>query len=259
MSSIFDKACNRGIRFVRKNSSNILSFLAILGVGTTAYLAVKETPKALDNIKNAEKEKGDKLTKLEKVKVAGKYYVPAMIAGASTATCILGANVLNKKKQASLVSAYTLLNNVHKEYRKTTNEIYGPDADEKIMSKMISEKLETVTAPSFEESFDESVLFYDQYGDRFFWSTFKDVRDSEYKLNRNFSLGYYASLNDFYDFLGLKRTLKGDVLGWSLFIGETIYGYQWIDFNHRKVVEEDGTEYYIIEMPFEPTADFYDY
>ena len=259
MSSIFDKACRRVLHFGKKHSSDILSGLAILGLGVTTVLAVKETPKALDAIKLSEDEKGVELTKMEKVKVAYKYYIPATVSGISTATCILAANVLNKKKQASLMSAYTLLNSTYKEYRNKTNEIYGPDADEKIMSSIIADKLETVSVPSFKESFDDEVLFYDQYGDRFFYSTFKDVRDSEYKLNRNFSLGYYATLNDFYDFLGLKRTQKGDVLGWSLFIGETIYGYQWIDFNHRKVVEEDGTEYYVIEMPFEPTADFYDY
>ena len=38
-----------------------------------------------------------------------------------------------------------------------------------------------------------------------------------------------------------------------------MYGYQWIDFDHVKDVLDDGTEYYRIEMPFSPTADYMDY
>ena len=99
MSSIFDKACRRVLHFGKKHSSDILSGLAILGLGVTTVLAVKETPKALDAIKLAEDEKGVELTKMEKVKVAYKYYIPATVSGISTATCILGANVLNKKNK----------------------------------------------------------------------------------------------------------------------------------------------------------------
>lgn len=36
-------------------------------------------------------------------------------------------------------------------------------------------------------------------------------------------------------------------------------GMYFIDFNHHKAYTADGTEYYILEMPFEPTIDYDEY
>lgn len=47
--------------------------------------------------------------------------------------------------------------------------------------------------------------------------------DAEYHLNRKFVLRGYASLNEFYMFLGLPQTNLGEVLGWTC-----TYGYSWI-------------------------------
>lgn len=71
-------------------------------------------------------------------------------------------------------------------------------------------------------------------------------------MNRNYTLRGYSVLNELYEFLGLETTDNGSVLGWM----PTDEGEYWIDFNHRKVVMDDGLECYIIEMPFEPKPDF---
>lgn len=84
----------------------------------TAVMAVKATPKALRLIEEAEKEKGKKLTKTETVKVAWTPYIPTVLVGASTIACIFGANVLNKRRQAALMSAYALLDSSYKEYKQ---------------------------------------------------------------------------------------------------------------------------------------------
>ena len=102
-------------------------------------------------------------------------------------------------------------------------------------------------------------LFFEEYSGRFFESTEEDVVLAEYHFNRNFVLRGYAELNELYEFLNLSPTESGAVLGWSIGAGEVFYGYQWIDFEHRKVIREDGAEYYAITMPFIPTADYMDY
>ena len=55
--------------FVKRNASTILTGLGSIGVLTTTITAVKATPKALHLIEEAEKEKGEKLTKWETIKV----------------------------------------------------------------------------------------------------------------------------------------------------------------------------------------------
>lgn len=59
-------------------------------------------------------------------------------------------------------------------------------------------------------------------------------------------------INDFYEFLGLEKTKLGDAVGWSSCNGD-IY---WIDFNHHRLTLDDGMEIYVIDMVFEPTAEW---
>ena len=64
---------------------------------------------------------------MEIVKVAWKCYIPATVVGLSTVACILGANYLSERKQASLMSAYALLEQAYKEYRQKVQTTYGDD------------------------------------------------------------------------------------------------------------------------------------
>ena len=75
---------------------------------------------------------------------------------------------------------------------------------------------------------------------------------NEYHLNRNFMFAGVIPLNDFYEFLGLEKTELGDAVGWSSCNGD-IY---WIDFNHHRLTLDDGMEIYVIDMVFEPTAEW---
>ena len=131
---------SRSKLFCKRNGSTILTCIGGAGVVATTVLAVKATPKAIKLLEKAEEEKGEKLTKTEIVKVAGPVYIPTILSGASTIACIFGANILNKRKQASLMSAYALLDNSYKEYRGMVSELYGEEAEERIKSELAKDK-----------------------------------------------------------------------------------------------------------------------
>lgn len=107
---------------------------------------------------------------------------------------------------------------------------------------------------SVEDNYGENKLFYDGYSNRFFESTIEQVMSAEYHLNRNYVLRGYTVLNELYEFLGLDDTEEGSVLGWAP-IDDGMY---WIDFNHHKARLKDGTEYYILQMPFAPRANYHE-
>ena len=109
--------------FIKRNTPTLLTCLGAAGVVATAVLAVKETPKALNLLENSEKEKGEELTRLEKVKIASPIYIPSVITGMATIACIFGSNIISKSQQATLMSAYALLDNAYKEYRKKTERL----------------------------------------------------------------------------------------------------------------------------------------
>ena len=251
--------------FLQRNAPTILTCLGGVGVVVTSITAAKATPKALKALEKAENEKGDKLTKMEKVKAAGPAYIPAIIAGTSTISCIFGANILNKHHQASLMSAYSLLNESYKEYKNKLKELYGEEAHQRIVDALAVEKTEDMVIRSeylcsgcdlsLDKHCGDPVVFYDEFGDRYFEATIEQVLTAEYHLNRNYILRGFAVLNELYDFLGLEPTDYGSVVGWE----PVDDGMYWIEFNHRKVINDDGSEVYILEMPFEPAVGYGDY
>lgn len=122
--------------FFKKNGGTILTCLGAAGVIGTAVTAVKATPKAMLLLNEAKKEKGESLTKLEMIKVAGPLYIPSVLIGVSSIACILGSNVLNKQKQAALVSAYTMLDQSYKEYKNKVVEMYGKEVDKAVEEEL---------------------------------------------------------------------------------------------------------------------------
>lgn len=238
--------------FIKRNGSTILTVTGAVGVVATTVTAVKATPKALLLLEKAEEEKGEKLTKLEKVKVAGPGYIPTILIGTGTLACMFGANILNKKQQAALVSAYSLLDSSYKEYKNKVRELYGEEGDGNIRAEIAKDhyKDEEITVD------DEKQLFYDYFSERYFESTMEDVLRAEYNLNKQIAINTGAYLNEFYEFLDIEPIPGGYELGWSNGILEAMYWTNWVDFDHKKVEMEDGMECHIITMRQEPVIDF---
>lgn len=238
--------------FLNRNASTILTCIGGVGVIATATLAVKETPKALKLLELAREEKGEELTKLEVVKTAGPAYIPSVLIGASTIACIFGANILNKRKQAAIMSAYALLDNSYKEYKKKAIELYGEEADKQIREELAKDKFEDVDI----ELEDDKQLFYDSFSERYFESTMEQVITAEYKINRKISLWGAASLNEFYEALDIPQVDYGEHLGWSSGGLMDMTWTDWLDFHHEKALIDDNLECYIITMSTEPMFDY---
>lgn len=246
---------NASRRFVKRNASTILTCVGGVGVVATSIMAVKATPKALRLLEEAKEEKGEDLTPLETFQVAGPVYIPAILTGVTTLSCIFGANALNKRQQASLISAYALLDNSYKEFKAKTKEVYGEDAEEKVFKAVMEGKYD-------EEDIvidDEHELFYDIFSGQYFQSTMSKVIHAEYLLNRRLALTNYVCLNEFYDLLEIPTVPGGDELGWSGGEMSEMHWYTWIEFEHRKVTMDDGLECTIVSMPYEPYTDYLDY
>lgn len=251
--------------FFKRNSSTILTILGCAGVVATGILSARAAPKANRLLELERENKGEELTLTEKTKTVAVTYLPAVLTGATTIMCVCGAQILNHNQQASMASAYALLDQTYKDYRRKLKELYGEEADRKIIEALAVERAENVYINasylcgdcdlSLDASTGKAVLFYDEWSKRFFESTVEKVMNAEYHLNRNYILRGYTVLNELYLFLGLSGIECGEELGWA----PTDEGEYWIEFNHHKAKLDDGTEFYIIEMPFEPRVNYDDY
>lgn len=118
-------------RALQKASPTILTCVGAVGVVATAVLAVKATPKAIEMVRADSRKNHDgdpyAATKAEMVKSCWKCYIPAAATGAATIVCIFGANVLNRKQQAALSSAYALVSRSYTDYKRkiAINSVYG--------------------------------------------------------------------------------------------------------------------------------------
>lgn len=232
--------------YLKRNGSTILTVLGGVGVVSTTVLAIQATPKALSLIDSAKKKKGEKLTELEKFKAAAPVYIPTVLSGVATLGCIFGANILNKRYQASLISAYALLDNSYKEYRAKVVDLYGDDANNEINESIAKDKYEKTDVN------ENEVLFYDAFSKRYFTSSLVTVSIAEYYINRDINMRGWAELNEFYDYLDIDPIEGGDALGWSEGGNLARYWQGWVDFNHSKNVMDDGTEYIVISSFQEP-------
>lgn len=241
-----NKFLNASNLFLKRNSSTILTCLGAIGVVATSVLAVKATPKAMNLIEQAEEEKGEKLTTFEKVNVAGPAYIPATLVGVSTIACIFGANALNKKQQASLMSAYALVNNSYQDYKAKVREVQGDEVADRIQEEIVKDKFELTT--TMEPMHEDEVLFFDDFSLQFFYSTIEDVLNAEARFNQNFMMSGSACLNEFYDTLGIARIDAGYQLGWAARSGNYDLGLSSIEFQHQKMIVGDDVECYAIIM-----------
>lgn len=247
--------------FLRRNSSTILTCAGAVGVVATTVMAVKATPKALSLIENAKEEKGEELSKWEVVKVAGPSYIPAVITGAGTIACIFGSNIISKHQQATLMSAYALLDNSYKEYRKKVDEIYGEEAGKTVRAEIAKDKY----AGDDVSVDDGKELFYDFYSGRYFESTKEAVLWAQYETNRSLFVNCAVGLNEYYDLLGIETRSEYNDIGWACGQMEEMYWHPWIEFQHEEtIIDEDssegaGLECTIIYLPMEPVMGYLEY
>lgn len=242
-------------RFWKRNASTILTVIGGIGVVATSVAAVKATPKAMKLIDEAREKKGEDLTKWEIVKTAAPTYVPAVLIGTSTVACIFGAQILNKKTQAGLMSAYALLDQSYKDYRNKAKEIYGNDADARITEEIAKDKYEE---EDIQDTDDGKQLYYDNYSRRYFRATSEEVLNAQYTINRILVEDGVACINEYYSVLGIDTVDYGDEIGWNVSQMFDNYWTSWIEFYHEKVEMEDSMECTIIHM-LDPMSDYTEY
>ena len=220
--------------FLKKNSTLIMTITASCGVIVTTVLAVKATPKAIKLLKEAEKEKGEPLTVIEKVKYGWRPYVPCGFSALGTIACVISIEYFNHKKQVSLVSAYTLLENSFNQYRDNIKEICGPDVDFLARQEIVRARYDKDELMATEN--DEEVLFFDYQGMRFFKSSFHNVIRAEHQLLEALEARGYACLNEYYDYLGIPKLDYGYQLGWGDYESCDPYNVKSLEFNYEQIM-----------------------
>ena len=208
--------------WLSKHSPEILTGLGIAGMVTTAVLAVKATPKAMKLIEEKKEElqlePEDKLTVSETVKAAWKPYIPAVVTGAVSITCLVGASSVNLRRNTALAAAYHLSETALSEYREQVIDTIGERKEKNIRDKVDKARVERNPLNDNEIIItgDGDTLCFDYHSGQYFKSSIDKLKKVENELNSRMLREDYISLNDFYDEIGLPFTRMGEDLGWHV-------------------------------------------
>ena len=113
------------------------------------------------------------MTNVRKIKLTWKCYIPAIIAGTTTITCIFGANKLNKRALTALMSSYLMLDNSYKEYKNKVTELYGEQSEARIKEEIAKDHYDDEDVDFSND--DDKLLFFDYNSLQYFNAKMSDV------------------------------------------------------------------------------------
>lgn len=236
---------------ISKNSPHILTGLGCAGLLSTAILTAKATPKVL-GILEAEEEYREKkhfipMTKMDKVKLTWKYYIPAGVVGGATIGCIIGANTVNVRRNAALASLYALSESAFREYKTKVVQEIGKPKEIKIRDEIAKDHIakNPQTTNNVILSGTGEVLCYDMLSGRYFMSSYESIRQKVNDLNYELRSEMRLNLNELYYALDLPPIDLGNMVGFDLERGqiEPIYSTQ---------ISNDGKPCLVIDVDVYP-------
>ena len=248
-----------------KHSPQILMGIGIAGMVTSTILAVKATPKALDLIAEAKEvktaetmdEESGRLTPIETVKAAWKPYVPAIVTGALSVGCLIGANNVSARRMTAVTAAYKLSEAALSEYKDAVIETIGEKKEKQVKEKVAKKQIEKHPMTENTEVYvtgGGNTLCLDALSGRYFRSDIDKIKKAENKLNLQLRNMNYISLNSFYDMIDspqLKHTDLGDELGWNI----DADGY--VDIELTAQIADSGEPCIVLSYNVMPRYDYY--
>ena len=205
--------------YATKHSPEILTGIGIAGMFGAIVLAVKDTPKAVKLIEEAEEIKGEKLTPVETVKTAWKCYMPPAVTCACSTACLIGATNVSVRRHAVLTTAYELSRNALDEYKEKVVEKIGEKKEREIRDEIAQDKIDQhpVSSSSVIVTGHGKTLCLDALFGKYFESDYESLKRIENVINRALVAGdSYYSLNQFYIEVGLSPVKNGWDLGWNI-------------------------------------------
>lgn len=233
------------------NSPTILTAAAVVGVVATAVLVAKAAPKAHIDIQNEKSERADEVTLIEQAQLVWKYYVPAAATGTATIACIIGANTISTKRSAALASAVGLSEYAFKEYRTKVAEQFGETKETKVHDAVMRDVIDRnpIADNQVIVTGNGKSVFHDSFTGLYFETDMESVRRAVNDINEQIFGQDSASLNEFYNRLGVKATKIGDELGWTQ--------VNKLEVRYSTQLMDDGRPCVVIDYRKEPIRDYW--
>ncbi len=224
----------RVANFASENASTLLTAGGVVGTVTTAVLAGRAGFKAGQVVL---KKKGELYAEqfgdadvpdnpyldLDKIQVPRKElfvslvpeFLPPVVTGSATVASIIFANRMSAQKAAALAAAYGLAERNLAEYKeKVSEKLTGPKR-EAVKDELAQEAVNRTPGSDNVVIVEGEVLCFDKPGGRYFNSTMERIRQAVNSTNAEVFNHGFATLDFFYNELGLEDTTWSQELGFN--------------------------------------------
>lgn len=201
-----------GGKFIDKHLPEILTGIAIVGLGGAVGSAIKSAPKAVKAVENAKIDKiadierdaeGDptaldiyrdeqgelllekiKLTPWEYVKTLFPIYWPTALMTACSGTCMVMATSTGIKRSAALLTALGMSEKNIKEYQEKAKELFGEKKEAQIRKEISKDKAMDVVEDKIYQTANGSYLCCEPLTGTYFRSSQVAVQQAVINFNR---------------------------------------------------------------------------
>ena len=206
-------------KFFTKNANLFAAGAAISGVASVAYFASRDTLKARAVIEKAQLKALQDGTTVprrpsEKFAVAWKCYIPTAISIGVTVSSIVALNYFGERRVAAASAAAALSEAAFSNYRSKVIERLGDEEEKTVYKESKAAELHD-KAHEFIIIGDDDVLMLDEWSGRYFKSSVETIRAAVNDTNKDVFDNVYASLEDFYERIGLEPTIESQEVGWN--------------------------------------------
>ena len=206
-------------KVLKSNSPQILTAIGVTGVVSTAYLASKATIEATDIIRANEAVEGTHSDRKERIKERTKHvwklYIPAVVSGGATIACVVCASRVGARRTAAAVATYSLTERAFSEYKEKVVEQIGEGKEKKLRDEIVKDRMKNNPETNVIVTGDGEVKCCELYTGRYFKSDMETLKRSENRINYIAMHERYATLDDFYDLVGLGGTCVSGETGWD--------------------------------------------
>lgn len=144
------------------------------------------------------------------------FVIPAATA-VGTGASIIGVHVIHTKRYAALSALYAIGMDKLDEVKQNAEELLGPKKSQELNNRIAQANVDRDPVQDHEVIILEggTTLMHDDLSGRWFMGSHAIVEKAVGEINLMLAENGDASLNDFYDFVGLKPIPLGQNVGWS--------------------------------------------
>jgi hypothetical protein len=209
----FSSLISNVAKTLSNNSPVILTTIGITGGVTSAYLTGRASFKAATILN----EEPMHLPLKEKTRIVWTLYIPAVGTGIVSIVCLISATRIGTKRVAAMAAFASISEKALIEYKEKVLERLGARKEETMRAEIAQDNINNNPVSNNEVIFANSngILCYDSITGRYFVSDVETLRKAENTLNHSLVHNLYATLNEFYNLIGLPTTPYGSEVGWN--------------------------------------------